>query len=419
MWRWGPALTILDAYTVLGSSKLNTNEFENRYATTKSMLISNSTPNSQITADAIAIWQAGVDAVRADNIVRSQVFADKRTISIDDREWMLDRNGRLIVIGAGKAAFMMTKGLLQVVEGIDPAIEIVGWINVPEGTAIESLDPRVHVCEARPQGVNEPTPKVLDGTRRIVELVQSARPIDTVVFLLTGGGSALLSWPIECVTLEEKLAVIRHLSHSGANIEELNSVRRSLSQVKGGGLVRGCRAGNWITLVISDVLGDPLEAIASGPTVLGLKNDPSHVCKLLMRFDPDKTAIPPSVYRVLEAEGTDSAPHSRSLSRKSGRGAGVVPDNIVLANNATAVDAAGVEAVRRGYAYWMQSSRTCEGAAEEVGRSLARQVLGLVDQPKIQCLISGGEPSVVLPPSDRRGKGGRNQQLVLAAWTSF
>jgi glycerate 2-kinase len=365
-------------------------------------------PESKFSRDALAIWQAGVDAVRADQVIEHHLFASRYTLATDEHEWEIDPRGRLIIVGAGKAAFMMTKAFLRVAQGFDSKIEQLGWVNVPEGTAIEPLDPRVVVSEARPVAINEPTPKVLEGTQRIIDLVNSATPHDTVICLLSGGGSALLSSPIEGVSLQDKLDVIRTLSHGGANIEQLNCVRRGLSKVKGGGLVRHCRAKQWITFIISDVLGDPLEAIASGPTVAHLKNDYQKIQSILAEFDPGQKLISKSIYDGL-------ADRKNRQMDSSAKQNSVRPQNIILANNATAIDAAGVEAVRLGYAYWMSSSPTSEGSAESLGRELAKQTLGLVDQPKIQCIITGGEPTVSLPPSEQCGRGGRNQQLVLAA----
>ena len=102
---------------------------------------------------------------------------------------------------------------------------------------------------------------------RILRLVGSAHPRDLCLYLVSGGGSALLPAPVEAITLEDKLAITRHLSGAGANIEQLNTVRKQLSQIKGGGLLRACRAERLVSLIISDVLGDPLDIISSGPTV--------------------------------------------------------------------------------------------------------------------------------------------------------
>ena len=304
----------------------------------------------------------------------------------------------------------MAQGLLKSLDGLDPKIDRIGWINVPEGTVDVPLDSRIHACEARPLGVNEPTPKVIAGTQKIIELVSNAKPEDTVICLISGGGSALLCSPIDGITLEDKLAVTRILSGNGATIEQLNLVRSALSRVKHGGLARLCGAEQIISLILSDVLGDPISSIASGPTFVDASIDIDAVEKTLTEFDKGFTNIPKNVYRSLANRAVIDVTDNRDKKHPQSQ-----ISNVILANNATAVDAAGIEAVRRGYAYYMASSPRSEGSAEQLGRALAKQCWQLAEHPEIQCLITGGEPSVVLPATSDRGKGGRNQHLVLAA----
>ena len=149
---------------------------------------------------------------------------------------------------------------------------------------------RIHLHAARPAGVNEPTPEGVAGSMEILRLVESLGPDDLCLCLISGGGSALMPAPVEGVTLADKLALTRHLSAAGANIEQLNTVRKQLSRIKGGGLLRACRAGRLVSLIISDVLGDPLDVIASGPTV------------------PD-TSTPQAALEVLERFGAREAKH--------------------------------------------------------------------------------------------------------------
>ncbi len=365
---------------------------------------------SRITRDAIGIWQAGVDAVRADRLLEREVRADGLTLSVQGHAWKLHPSGRLIVVGAGKATYKMAQGLMNSLNGLDPKIDRIGWINIPEGTIDGPLDSRIHACQARPLGANEPTPLVITGTQRILELVADAGQNDTVICLLSGGGSALLCAPVLGITLEDKLAVTRALSNHGASIEQLNMVRSAISRVKRGGLAKSCNAKQLITLVLSDVLGDPLETIASGPTFPGPPMDLIAMVEMMKNIVQDVQQIPLSVWRYLTKLGvqTKQSPAIPQRNRTT-------IDHYVLANNATAVDAAGTEAVRRGYAYYMESSPRSEGAAEGLGRRLAKQCLDLAKHSEIQCLISGGEPSVVLPPAAIRGRGGRNQHLVLAS----
>jgi glycerate 2-kinase len=192
----------------------------------------------------------------------------------------------------------------------------------------------------------------------------------------------------------------RHLSASGANIAQLNTVRKQLSRIKGGGLARACRAGRLITLIISDVLGDPLEVIASGPTVPG-KATTEDALAILERYG----GASPPIFNHLRSHHSPLTTH-HSLCPTT---------NLVIGNNALAVDAAGQEAVRRGYSPAMTAATTLEGPAEEIGIHLVRMARQMASQPGPDCLITGGEPTVRLVPPELRGKGGRNQQLVLAA----
>jgi hydroxypyruvate reductase len=223
--------------------------------------------------------------------------------------------------------------------------------------------------------------------------------------LISGGGSALLPAPVPGVSLAEKAAVTQLLSAAGANIEELNTVRKQLSRVKGGGLARACRAGRLVSLIISDVLGDPLDVIASGPTVPDSRTA-ADALAILERYQLSADARIAAAVAVLHDRAIDDRPTEPPACRVT---------NLVIGNNAVAVDAAGVEAERRGYSHAMHAATQLEGAAEEIGRHLAEMALQMRTGPGPDCLITGGEPTVKLAPPALRGKGGRNQQLVLAA----
>jgi glycerate-2-kinase len=212
-----------------------------------------------------------------------------------------------------------------------------------------------------------------------------------------------LPLPVEGVTLDDKLAVTRHLSAAGANIEELNTVRKQLSQIKGGGLARACGAGRLIALVISDVLGDPLDLIASGPTVVS-DASADRALEVLERFAARDAGILQRVFDAL-AHVADQRPDPTHCQ----------VTNQVIGNNAKAVSAAVLEARRLGYTAEGVSAAVSEGFAEEVGRHLADRAVVMRSAPGPNCLVSGGEPTVKLVAPAKRGMGGRNQQLVLAA----
>jgi glycerate 2-kinase len=391
---------------------------------------------ADLRSDALAIWHAGLAAVKSDRLVQENVHIDG--------DWLLVGNDtlarsasegspfsitdvlriplasihRIAVVGAGKAGAGMAAGLEK---ALGPKIlaekNVHGWINVPAdcikiplppgeggersepGEDIHSPHQRIHLHSARPAGLNEPTTEGVFGAEKILEIVSSLGPTDLCICLLSGGGSALLPAPVPGVSLAEKQAITRHLSSSGANIEELNTVRKQLSRIKGGGLARACRAGCLITLIISDVLGDPLDVIASGPTVPDTRT-PEDALAILRRYGAEEWV--PLVRRVpVVREAYHSSPcHIQ---------------NLIIGNNARAVDAAGIEAERRGYSHAMHAATSLEGPAEEIGRHLAQLAQRMQSEPGPDCLITGGEPTVKLAPPEIRGLGGRNQQLVLAA----
>lgn len=358
-------------------------------------------------SDALAIWQAGVRAVRSDRLVQENVRVDGEWLVVDDETIELSKIGRIAIVGAGKAGAGMAAGLE---EALGPQVlgdkHVRGWINVPADCVRELKF--VHLHAARPAGINEPTEAGVFGAERILEIVSSLGPDDICFCLISGGGSALLPAPLPGVSLEEKQAITRLLSAGGANIEELNTVRKQLSQIKGGRLAKRCRAGRLITLIISDVLGDPLDVIASGPTVPDSHNA-ADALAIMDRYFGNEESIAPGAFKHLRSVASSTPP----LRDSSGTACQVT--NLVIGNNAVAVDAAGVEAERRGYSHAMHAATRLEGAAEDVGRDLVAMTMRMMSEPGPDCLITGGEPTVKLAPPEIRGQGGRNQQLVLAA----
>ncbi len=352
--------------------------------------------------DALAIWRAGVEAVRSDRLVRDNVQVEGDDLLLGDELLNLREIRRIAVVGAGKAGAGMAEGLLQALgEDVIREKKLTGWVNVPA----DCFRPLPHIIlhAARPAGLNEPTEAGVEGTREILRIVQSLEPSDLCLCLISGGGSALLPAPIEGVSLADKQALTRHLSGSGANIQELNTVRKRLSQVKGGGLARACKAGRLVALIVSDVLGDPLDVIASGPTVPD-SSGPDAALEILRKHDALEVA--PAATQALQQAATEQASQPKPECEVT---------NIVIGNNAVAVDAAGVEAERRGYSHAMLAATSLEGNAESIGEHLADMAVRMRDQSGPDCLITGGEPTVRLADAAIRGKGGRNQQLVLAA----
>jgi glycerate 2-kinase len=324
---------------------------------------------------------------------------DDGTLWIADQAVELASVGRITVVGAGKAG----AGMARAVEGRLGAELLAhkavrGWINVPADCVRETQ--AIHLHAARPAGVNEPTAEAVEGARQILEIVASQGPDDLCLCLISGGGSALLPAPAPGLTLADKIAVTRHLSESGADIAQLNTVRKHLSATKGGGLARACGAGRLYTLVISDVLGDPLDLIASGPTVADTST-PADALAVLEAFGGPGVGIPDRVFQHLRSAATP-APPANGVTR-------------IIGNLDDAASAAARCAQELGYETELEVARGPEGPVEQVAARLCARARDLRDEGGRRCLISGGEPTVTLPPTKDRGKGGRNQQLALLA----
>lgn len=360
----------------------------------------------QLRRDALTIWHAGVDAVRADRLIYEQFQITKGKLRIaGEVSWPLDRGGRIVVVGAGKAGGAMAVAVEEVLgERWLTAKQVEGVLSVPDN-CVRHLH-RIRLKAGRPAGRNEPTAEGVAASDEILQLVRSLEADDLVLCLLSGGGSALLPAPVEGVSLETKLYITRQLSARGANIQQLNCVRKQLSRIKGGRLAAACRAGTLVSLIISDVLGDPLDVIASGPTV----SDPhtaDEALQVLTRFGlQDDPQARSAVDHLRKTKKTNERPLQLPCRVA----------NIILGNNATAARAAGTAADRLGYSHTITSASEPEGAAEGVGRRLAVMAQRMREEPgPPDCLISGGEPTVELADESIRGIGGRNQQLVLAA----
>jgi glycerate 2-kinase len=349
---------------------------------------------------AVAIWQAGVEAVRAETLVDAAVDCNNGQLRIVDQLLPLDSFRRIAVVGAGKAGAGMAAGLEQAL-GDQLLSRISGWVNVPA----DCLRPLrvVHLHAARPAGVNEPTAEGVAGTERILQIVGTLHPDDLCIVLLSGGGSALLPAPVSEISLDDKQSITRSLSRAGASIEELNCVRKQLSRVKGGRLAAACTARKLISLIISDVMGDPLDVIASGPTVPDFSS-PADALAVLESYS-GRIDVPQSIPRYLKRAGSRQPP---TLGHRQ-------VANFVIGNIDRALAAATEHACRLGYTVESLGGNN-GGIARDVGVELAERCLTLrdvTDEPT--CLLSGGEPTVQLAATDQPRKGGRNQELILAA----
>lgn len=356
---------------------------------------------------ALQIWKSGVRAVDSQSLVRQAIQVSGQELSICGHNFPLEGHENLVVVGAGKAGSGMAAGVEAALAGSPLLERCRGWVNVP-ADCVRTLG-KINLYPARPASLNEPTPEGVYGSRQILKMISQLQPDDLCLVLISGGGSALLPAPLPPVTLEDKQAVTRLLMSSGATIQELNCVRKQISQVKGGRLAQAATSGTVIALIISDVVGDPLDIIASGPTVQD-QSTPADAVAVLQRLILDRDRIPESVWTILEGKQTGQGSVTTEPQKT------II--NEIIGSNATALSAAENAARSLGYEVYSLGS-TNEGVASIVGVDLAELCLkihsgqGPVSRPA--CILSGGEPVVDLSSTPHPGKGGRNQEVVLAA----
>jgi len=350
--------------------------------------------------DAKKIFLHAVHAADPQKILSSQVSLQGKVLRIGERKYSLSQYQRIFVAGTGKASAAMAVSLEKILGTRISG----GWINVKYGHS-QRLK-RIRVQEA---GHPLPDEKGLEGAKEMVQMLTPLTGDDLVIFLISGGGSALLPLPVEGITLAEKQATTNQLLSCGAAIQEINTLRKHLSRIKGGGLAKIVYPATLVSLILSDVIGDPLDAIASGPTV----PDPTTYedCARLLNKYRLWEKIPPSV----AAHIRDGLEGKKEETCKEGDPAFQKVQNLVVGNNLMAIQAARKAARDLGYRPLILSSLV-EGETREVAKvhaAIAKEVL-LSGNPVAPpaCILSGGETTVTLKG---KGKGGRNQEFALAA----
>ena len=311
--------------------------------------------------------------------------------------------GRLFILAVGKASVLMTAGALEVLQ--ERAGRVDGGLVVqphgyPPHPALAGFPGPV-----RSAGHPVPDAASLSAAAEAVTLVEGMEAGDTCLFLLSGGGSSLLSLPHAPLTLADLAETNRLLLASGAGIGEINTVRRHLSSISGGRLAARCR-GTMLTLAVSDVVGDDPAAIASGPSVA----DPTtfHDALEVLRKRDILVSVPAPVRALLEAGAAGTVPESPKQ---------LPPKHVwrLAASGRGAVEAAAAAARGLGFTPRIITTRL-EGEAREAGRMLARAAVdaregrGGLSLPA--CLVAAGETTVTVRGT---GRGGRNQELALAA----
>jgi hydroxypyruvate reductase/glycerate 2-kinase len=315
---------------------------------------------------------------------------------------------RLYVVGFGKAAIPMVKAVTdsagEIISG-GIAITLYGQIK-----QVEQID-TIKIYEA---GHPLPDENGLRATAEIKKLLYNLDDRTLVVCLISGGGSALLVSPCAGVTLKEKHKITNLLLKAGADIYELNTVRKHISDVKGGKLAERAYPAQVLSLILSDVIHDRLDVIASGPTSPD-RSTYSDALKVIEKYNL-KNKMPASIMKVL-SEGLLGL---LAETPKEGNPVFEKVNNIIIGSNKTAIEAAAAKAIQFGFDTTVISAEI-QGEASDAGRWLARQAIEVVERKKLEstkdaqkrplCLISGGETTVTVTG---KGLGGRNTELALA-----
>ncbi len=347
-----------------------------------------------------AIIDAGIAAVRPEECIRRFLRLEGQILRAGDARFDLGEVARIYVVGFGKAAAGMARAVEEILGG-----------RITKGVVITADGYRVSTERVEVREASHPVPdeRSLSAAAELLALVEGAGEGDLVIVLISGGGSALLTAPAEGISLQDLAETNELLLRSGAVIQEINAVRKHLSRAKGGQLARLARPARVISLILSDVVGDPLDSIASGPTV----PDPTtfvDAVEVLRRYGI-WGQVPKSVRRHLERGAAGEIPETP----KPGDPCFARVLNLIVGSGRHAAEAALKKGEELGFRGFILTT-TLEGEAREVGRVVAAMARELrryerpVSPPAL--LVLAGETTVTVKG---RGKGGRNQELALSA----
>ncbi|MCZ2288339.1 MAG: DUF4147 domain-containing protein [Anaerolineales bacterium] len=336
------------------------------------------------------ILAAAIRSAEAGAAVRRFLRRESDSLFVDGREYPLDKIGRVRVLGLGKASPAMTLPLADLLP--DRATR---GLLIPKATPVHAPDG----FDLQPGGHPVPSEASLRAGQKARGLVRGLDENDLLICLISGGGSALMTLPHAGVSLPDLRALTSDLLACGARVDEVNILRRHLDSLKGGGLARLASPARVVSLILSDVVGNPLEAVASGPTA----PDPStreDARRVLEKYGLTEK-VPAPILEALETNPETPKPGDALFERAQ---------NVIVGSNARAAESACSQARSEGFhPVWLGDD--WQGEARDVGRELSR-ILKSTSEPRPFCLVAGGETTVAVRG---RGRGGRNQELALAA----
>ena len=353
-------------------------------------------PHGQAIASILA---AGLDAADPGEAVWRFVQRENGKLRIANKLYPLEKDQRTFIVALGKASLPMAESLANILGD-----RLTGGVVISKHAAGRTLN-LLTVMEG---GHPIPDERSLSAGRKVIELLSGLRADDLVFCLISGGGSALMAAPVEGVTLSDLQALTSSLLACGASVDEINTLRRHLDRLKGGGLARLASPARVVSLILSDVVGNPLEVVASGPTA----PDPSTCADALAVLDkyklPGKTTE--SVMIALKS-GHETLKPGDAVFRNV--------DNILVGSNLLAAQAALKQAEAEGFHPYLLRT-DLQGEARQVAVELCRTLRWALQTgdpaPRPACIVAGGETTVTLRGD---GCGGRNTELALASVTEF
>jgi len=332
---------------------------------------------TKLRQDALGIFEQGMMAVKTETAMRRHFAVNGTKLKVGSKVYDLENFEKVFVVGCGKASLEAARVLEKM---LGKRISMGGVIDIKQG--------KLKYIKSFVGTHPFPSTKNLEATGQIVAMLKNAGPRDLVIVIVSGGGSALLYWP-HAVGLKNFICTTKNLMKSGATIGEMNIVRKHLSAIQGGQLVQMVKKSAVIGLIFSDVPGDDIAIVASGPTVFN-ETTVKDAMRVLKKYDIS------SKCNISKGDLSETS-KNRDVFRKV--------QNILVVNNGLAVKAMVAEARKLGYRPRIFST-AITGEAREIGELLAKTV------KQGEALIVAGETTVKVTGE---GKGGRNQEVVLGA----
>ena len=342
----------------------------------------------------IRILDAAIQSVEPGGSVQRYVHRDDKVLIVDGQKYPLEMVSRIHLVGLGKAAYGMTKQMVDILEGLP-----LDGVMIPKHQSIFPLDG----IDIQIGGHPVPDANSITAGKKVIELVESLGRDEIVICLISGGGSALMVAPQDGLLLQDIQELTSVLLRCGASIHEINIVRRHLDRLKGGGLVKLASPARVISLILSDVVGNSLETIASGPTA----PDPSSridAMNILAKYNLFEI-IPNEIIKILGNSPENPKPGDTLFNRVQ---------NVIIGSNQIASETAMAKARIEGFNTFIEGNEW-QGEAREVAVQLCN-LIEKYDHQRPACIIAGGETTVTIQGN---GKGGRNQELALAAVSSL